>query len=91
MNRLDVLATLVAAYKARNFPIEVADPIDAIKFALERKNFTFHDLQPMIGALNRVYEIMNGTRPHILPMIRRSHAGLGIPAEALIKLRKPVG
>jgi HTH-type transcriptional regulator/antitoxin HigA len=35
-DRLDVLATLVAAYEARNFPIEVAAPIDAIKFALEQ-------------------------------------------------------
>ena len=87
-DRLDVLATLVVAYEAKNFPIEVADPIDAIKFALERKNLTVRDLQPMIGGLGRVYQIMNGTRPLTLPMIRRLHAGLGIPAEALIKPRK---
>ncbi len=87
-DRLDVLATLVVAYEAKNFPIEVADPIDAIKFALERKNLTVRDLQPMIGSLGRVYQIMNGSRPLTLPMIRRLHAGLGIPAEALIKPRK---
>ena len=87
-DRLDVLATLVVAYEAKNFPIEVADPINAIKFALERKNLTVRDLQPMIGSLGRVYQIMNGSRPLTLPMIRRLHAGLGIPAEALIKPRK---
>lgn len=87
-DRLDVLATLVVAYEARNFPVEVADPIDVIKFALERKGLTVRDLQPMIGGLNRVYEIMNGTRPLTLPMIQRLHAGLGIPATALIKSRK---
>lgn len=87
-DRLDVLATLIVAYEARNFPIEVPDPIDVIKFALDRKNLTVRDLQPMIGGLARVYQVMNGTRPLTLPMIRRLHTGLGIPAEALIKPRK---
>ena len=43
------------------------------------------DLQPMIGGLNRVYEVLNYTRPLTLSMIRRLHEGLGIPAECLIK------
>lgn len=84
-DRLDVLATLVEAYEAKHFPMEVAGPIDAITFAMDQKGLTARDLQPMIGGLNRVYEILNGTRPLTLPMIRRLHAGLGIPAEALIK------
>lgn len=84
-DRLDILATLVEAYEAKHFPVELADPIDAIKFALDQKGLSMRDLQPMIGGMNRVYEIMNGTRPLTLPMIRRLHAGLGIPAAALIK------
>jgi HTH-type transcriptional regulator/antitoxin HigA len=89
-DRLDVLATLVEAYEAKHFPMEVADPIDAIKFAMDQKGLTVHDLQPMIGGLNRVYEILNGTRPLTLPMIWRLHTRLGIPAEALIKPRNLV-
>ena len=38
----------------------------------------------MIGRLNRVYEVLTRKRPLTLPMIRRLHAGLGIPAESLI-------
>ncbi|MFM9434537.1 HTH-type transcriptional regulator / antitoxin HigA [Janthinobacterium sp. CG_23.3] len=90
-DRLDVLATLVEAYEAKHFPREIADPIDAIKFAMDQKGLTVRDLQPMIGGLNRVYEILNGTRPLTLPMIRRLHARLGIPAEALIKPRNLIG
>jgi HTH-type transcriptional regulator/antitoxin HigA len=90
-DRLDVLATLVEAYEAKHFPMEVADPIDAIKFAMDQKGLTVRDLQPMIGGLNRVYEILNGTRSLTLPMIWRLHVGLGIPAEALIKPRSLVG
>lgn len=88
-DRLDVLATLVDAYEARHFPMELSDPIDAIKFMMEQKGLTPKDLQPMIGRSNRVYEILNGTRPLTLAMIWRLHKGLGIPAEYLIK--QPAG
>jgi HTH-type transcriptional regulator/antitoxin HigA len=84
-DRLDVLATLVAAYEARHFPMEFADPIDAIKFSMDQKGLTPKDLEPMIGRLNRVYEILNGKRQLTVAMIWRLHEGLGIPAEALIK------
>lgn len=91
-DRLDVLATLVDAYEAKHFPMELADPIDAIKFRMEQKGLTPKDLQPMIGRLNRVYEILSGARPLTLAMIWRLHEGLGIPAESLIKppRREPV-
>jgi len=84
-DRLDVLATLVEAYEAKHFPMELADPVDAIKFSMDQKGLTPKDLVPMIGRLNRVYEILNGIRPLTLPMIWRLHVELGIPAQALIK------
>lgn len=84
-DRLDVLATLADAYEAKHFPMALPDPIDAIKFRMEQKGLTPKDLQPMIGRLNRVYEILSGTRPLTLAMIWRLHEGLGIPAECLIK------
>lgn len=84
-DRLDVLATLVEDYEAKHFPMDLPDPIDAIKFRMEQKGLTAKDLQPMIGRANRVYEILNGTRPLTLAMIWRLHEGLGIPAECLIK------
>ncbi|WP_296001263.1 transcriptional regulator [Rugamonas sp.] len=84
-DRLDVLATLLAAYEARNFPTEMPDPIDVIKFSMDQKGLAPKDLVPMIGRLSRVHEILNGTRALSLPMIRRLHEGLGIPAEMLIK------
>ncbi len=31
-NHLDMLATLVEAYEAKHFPMELRNPIDAIKF-----------------------------------------------------------
>lgn len=84
-DRLDVLATLVEAYESKHFPMESADPIEAIKFQMDRKGLTPRDLEPMIGRLNRVYEVLSRTRPLTLPMIWRLHKGLGIPAETLIQ------
>ena len=82
---LEVLATLVEAYERKHYPMELPDPIEAIKFRMESLGLKPKDLQPMIGGLNRVYEVLNYTRPLTLSMIRRLHDGLGIPAECLIK------
>ena len=83
--QLDVLATLVEAYERKHYPMALPDPIEAIKLRMEGLGLKPKDLQPMIGGLNRVYEVLNHTRPLTLAMIRRLHAGLGIPAECLIK------
>lgn len=84
-DQLDVLTTLVEAYERKAYPMNAPDPVEAIKFHMERNGLTAKDLQPMIGRANRVYEVLNNTRPLTLPMIRRLHGELGIPAESLIK------
>ena len=83
--RLDVLATLVEAYEAKHYALDLPDPVEAIKFHMEQSGMTAKDLQPMIGRVNRVYEVLNHTRPLTLSMIRKLHGQLGIPAESLIK------
>jgi HTH-type transcriptional regulator/antitoxin HigA len=83
--RLDVLVTLVEAYEDKHFPMDLPDPIEAIKFTMEQKGLTAKDLVPMIGRLNRVYEVLSRRRPLTIAMIQRLHSDLGIPAESLIK------
>ena len=83
--RLDVLVTLVEAYERKHFPMDMPDPVEAIKFAMEQRGLAVKDLEPMIGPTNRIYEILNRKRPLTLRMIWRLHRGLGIPAECLIK------
>lgn len=83
--KLDILVTLVEAYEAKHFPMDLPDPVEAIRFEMERKGLTVKDLEPMIGKSNRVYEILNHKRSLTLKMIWKLHEGLGIPAESLIK------
>ena len=83
-DRLDVLVTLVQAFEARHYAIDLPDPIEAIKFRMEQQDLKPKDLEPMIGRSNRVYEILNRKRPLTMSMVRKLHTGLGISAECLI-------
>jgi HTH-type transcriptional regulator/antitoxin HigA len=84
-DRFDILLTLAEAYEAKHFPVDLPDPVEAIKFRMEQGGLTPKDLEPMIGRMNRVYEILNRKRSLTLAMIWRLHEGLGIPAESLIR------
>jgi HTH-type transcriptional regulator/antitoxin HigA len=52
--RLDVLVTLVEAYERQHFPLDLPDPVEAVKFVMEQRGLTMKDLEPMIGHSNRV-------------------------------------
>lgn len=84
-DRLDILVTLVEAYERVKFPIDVPDPIDAIRFRLEQQGEDVKSLVGVIGSRTRVYEVLRGDRPLTLSMIRRLHEELQIPAEVLIR------
>ena len=87
-DRLEVLVTLVEAYEAKHYPLDLPDPVEAIKYAMESKGLTVKDLEPMIGRSNRVYEILSRKRPLTLKMIWALHRKLGIPAESLVRPSK---
>jgi HTH-type transcriptional regulator/antitoxin HigA len=83
-DRLDVLVTLAMAWEERHYPIDPPDAVAAIRFAMEQRGLTRRDLERYIGSRARVAEVLNRKRPLTLPMIRRLHTGLGIPADALL-------
>ena len=85
-DRLDVLITLVEAWEAKHFPLDLPDAIEAIRYHMEQKGLAARDLVPFIGGRNRVYEVLSRKRPLTLKMVRRLHEGLGIPAESLIRV-----
>ena len=51
--KLDILVTLIEAYERTHFPLDLPDPVEAIKFEMEQKGLTVKDLEPMIGKSNR--------------------------------------
>ncbi len=46
-DELDILATLIEAYEREQYPIELPDPIEAIKFRLEQQG---KDSRALIGS-----------------------------------------
>ena len=86
-DRLDVLVTLVEAWERKHFPLDLPDPVEAIKYHMDQNGLQPRDLIPVFGSRNRVHEVLNGRRSLTLKMIRRLHRDLGIPAESLIRDR----
>ncbi len=83
-DELEVLATLVEKYEDQHFKITAPTPIAAIRFRMEQQDLSPRDLEPYIGSRARVAEVLNGTRPLSIDMIRSLNTHLGIPAEVLI-------
>jgi HTH-type transcriptional regulator/antitoxin HigA len=84
-DRLDVLTTLVEVYEKQHYHIPAPDPVEAILYYMESRGLSRRDLEPYIGSRAWVAEVLNRKRPLSLGMIRRLHAGLGLPADTLIR------
>ena len=84
-DKLDILATLVEVYEEKQHPILPPDPVEAILHYMESQSLARNDLEPYLGSRARVSEVLNRKRPLSLNMIRKLQAGLGIPADVLIR------
>ncbi|EHQ28334.1 helix-turn-helix domain-containing protein [Mucilaginibacter paludis] len=84
-DELEVLGILIDNYEKIHFPIDLPDPIEAIKFRMEQLNYSNHDLAKIIGLKSRVSEILNKKRKLSINMIRRLHSALSIPTDVLVQ------
>lgn len=84
-DRFDLLATVIEAYEAKHWPIEAADPIDAIRYRMETAGYTQADLARLLGSRPRASEIMSRKRALTIPMAYKLHREWNIPAETLIR------
>lgn len=84
-DELEILGYLIEKYEDESFPIDPADPVEAIKFRMEQRGMNQKDLAAIIGYTSRVSEILNRKRKLTLDMIRKLHVALNIPTEVLIR------
>lgn len=84
-DELEILGILIEKYENENFPIDLPDPIEAIKFRMEQLNYTQNDLAEIIGQKSRASEILNRKRKLSLEMIRKLNESLHISSEVLIQ------
>ena len=84
-DELEILGILIDQYENEHFPIDLPDPIEAIKFRMEQLNYTQADLAKVVGLKSRASEILSKKRKLSLDMIRRLHNQLNIPTDVLIQ------
>lgn len=84
-DELEILAILIEKYEKESFPIDLPDPIEAIKFRMEQMGYTQSDLAEMIGLKSRASEILSKKRKLSLDMIRTLSQKLHISSEVLIQ------
>lgn len=73
---LELWSLLVERYEKEQFPLDIPDPVDAIKFRMEQEGLRQKDLEKYFPGKNRVSEVLNRKRPLSLGMIRSLHRGL---------------
>lgn len=83
-DELELLSILVEEYEKNKFPVDLPDPIEAIKFRLEQLDLDRTALISVLGSKSRTSEILNKKRKLSLSMIRALHEKLNIPASSLI-------
>ncbi len=84
-NDLELLSLLIDNYEKEKYPIDLPDPIEAIKFRMEQLGYKQKDLAAAIGSKSRVSEILNKKRKLTLDMIRKLSLKLDIPTSVLVK------
>jgi HTH-type transcriptional regulator/antitoxin HigA len=84
-DELEILGILIDQYEKENFPIDLPDPIEAIKFRMEQLGYNQTDLAHVIGLKSRASEILNKKRKLSLEIIRKLNEKLNIPTDVLIQ------
>lgn len=84
-DELEILSILIDQYENQHFPIDLPDPIEAIKFRMEQLGYNQTDLAKVVGLKSRASEILSGKRKLSLEMIRQLHEKLNIPTDVLIQ------
>ncbi len=84
-DELEILGILIGQYESDNFPIDLPDPIEAIKFRMEQMGYSQTDLARVVGLKSRASEILNKRRKLSLEMIRQLHKKLNIPTDVLVQ------
>ena len=84
-DELEILSLLIEKYEGENFPIDLPDPVEAIKFRMEQMDYSQNDLANLIGQKSHASEILNRKRKLSLDMIRKLSAVFHIPSEVLIQ------
>ncbi|MFC4871957.1 helix-turn-helix domain-containing protein [Negadavirga shengliensis] len=81
----ELLVTLIEKYEKEHYPIDMPDPVTAIRKTMEMKGLKDKDLIPAIGSKTTVSLVLNRKRSLTIDMIRNLSELLGLPVDILIQ------
>jgi HTH-type transcriptional regulator/antitoxin HigA len=84
-DELEILSILIDNYEKEHYPIDMPEPIEAIKFRMEQMGMKQKDLAEVVGFKSRVSEILSGKRKLTLDMIRKLNSALQISTDVLVQ------
>ncbi len=84
-DRFDVLSILIESYEAEYWPIEPADPVEAIRYKMEVTGLSQKDLAKLLGSAPRASEILHRKRALTTEMIYKLSRQWGIPSDSLVR------
>ena len=90
-DRLEVLVALVSAYEAIHDPIDLPDPIEAIRVHMAERGMTQGDLASLLGSRSLASSILNRKRAMSLEVIRKIAEAWDMPAEILVRRYRLAG
>lgn len=88
-SELEVLVDLAELYERKTAPVDLPDPVTAIRVRMEDLGLDRRDLIPLIGSRAKVAEVLAGKRPITMPMARALHTHLHLPADVLLQDPQP--
>ncbi|MBQ7590491.1 MAG: ImmA/IrrE family metallo-endopeptidase [Verrucomicrobia bacterium] len=83
LDEMELLVLLIEKYEAEHYPISAPDPVEYLKFIMEKDGLTKKDLAKYIGNLSKVSEVLSYKVKLSLNMIQNLHEGLDIPLDVL--------
>lgn len=90
LDEIELLALVLEDYEKRVYAMATPTPLTAIRFRMQQGSLEPKDLKPALGSTARISEVLSGTRPLSLDMIRALNRHFGIPAQSLIG-QEPAG
>ncbi|HUZ67114.1 MAG TPA: helix-turn-helix domain-containing protein [Beijerinckiaceae bacterium] len=84
-DKLDVLATLVEAFEAKNWSVPASTPIDVIRYAIDEMGHSQSDLAELLGSRSRASEVLAGKRALTVEMIHKISTSWRISADLLAR------
>ena len=85
-DRFEVLGVLLERYETERYAMPMTDPVEAVRFAMDRQGLGQSDLADLLGSRSRASEFLSRKRDLTIDQMRKISLAWGVPAQALLSV-----